>query len=71
MAERLNLAVDDVVELELNGKKIQGAVARPGIPTNSVTITLGYGRTHAGRVSTCARLQRLRTSHLRQSLDLA
>ena len=53
MAERLNLAVDDVVELELNGKKIQGAVwIQAGHPDNSVTITLGYGRTHAGRVGT-------------------
>ena len=53
MAERLNLAVDDVVELELNGKKAQGAVwIQAGHPDNSVTITLGYGRTHAGRVGT-------------------
>jgi len=53
MAERLNLAVDDVVELELNGKKVTGPVwIQAGHPDNSVTITLGYGRTHAGRVGT-------------------
>jgi MoCo/4Fe-4S cofactor protein with predicted Tat translocation signal len=53
MASRLNLSVDDVVELELNGKKIKGPVwIQAGHPDNSVTITLGYGRTHAGRVGT-------------------
>ena len=51
MAERLQLAAKDVVELELNGKKVQGAVwIQAGHPDNSITITLGYGRKHAGRV---------------------
>ncbi|HKV79199.1 MAG TPA: 4Fe-4S dicluster domain-containing protein, partial [Candidatus Sulfotelmatobacter sp.] len=51
MAERLQLAAKDVVELELNGKKIRGAVwIQAGHPDNSVTITLGYGRKRAGRV---------------------
>ena len=51
MAERLHLAAKDVVELELNGKKVQGAVwIQAGHPDNSVTITLGYGRKRAGRV---------------------
>jgi MoCo/4Fe-4S cofactor protein with predicted Tat translocation signal len=51
MAERLQLASKDVVELELNGKKVQGAVwIQAGHPDNSVTITLGYGRKRAGRV---------------------
>jgi len=51
MAERLQLAAKDVVELELNGKKVQGAVwIQAGHPDNSVTITLGYGRKRAGRV---------------------
>jgi MoCo/4Fe-4S cofactor protein with predicted Tat translocation signal len=57
MAQRLNLAVDDVVELELNGggnqRKLTGPVwIQAGHPDNSVTITLGYGRTRAGRVGT-------------------
>src|SRR5438270_381366 len=53
MAQRLSIATEDVVELELNGKKVQGAVwIQAGHPDNSVTITLGYGRTRAGRVGT-------------------
>jgi molybdopterin-containing oxidoreductase family iron-sulfur binding subunit len=53
MAKRLSIATEDVVELELNGKKIQGPVwIQAGHPDNSVTITLGYGRTRAGRVGT-------------------
>jgi MoCo/4Fe-4S cofactor protein with predicted Tat translocation signal len=51
MAERLQLAAKDVVELELNGKKVQGAVwIQAGHPDSSITITLGYGRKRAGRV---------------------
>jgi MoCo/4Fe-4S cofactor protein with predicted Tat translocation signal len=53
MASRLGIASEDVVELELNGKKIQGPVwIQAGHPDNSVTITLGYGRKRAGRVGT-------------------
>ena len=53
MAERLQLASKDVIELELNGKKVKGAVwIQAGHPDNSITITLGYGRTRAGRVGT-------------------
>ncbi|MFZ0731663.1 MAG: TAT-variant-translocated molybdopterin oxidoreductase [Candidatus Sulfotelmatobacter sp.] len=53
MAERLQLAAKDVVELELNGVKANGAVwIQAGHPDNSVTVTLGYGRTRAGRVGT-------------------
>ena len=51
MAERLQLATKDVVELELNGKKVKGAIwIQAGHPDNSVTVTLGYGRRRAGRV---------------------
>ena len=51
--QRLGIATEDVVELELNGKKITGPVwIQAGHPDNSVTITLGYGRTRAGRVGT-------------------
>jgi molybdopterin-containing oxidoreductase family iron-sulfur binding subunit len=53
MAERLQIKVEDVVELELNGRKIQGPVwIQAGHPDNSVTIFLGYGRKRAGRVGT-------------------
>ncbi len=53
MAQEQGIKTEDVVELELNGKKIQGPVwIQAGHPDNSVTITLGYGRTRAGRVGT-------------------
>jgi MoCo/4Fe-4S cofactor protein with predicted Tat translocation signal len=58
MAERLQIKVEDVVELSLGGnggneKKITGPVwVQAGHPDNSVTVTLGYGRTRAGRVGT-------------------
>jgi molybdopterin-containing oxidoreductase family iron-sulfur binding subunit len=51
MAERLKLNFKDVAELEGNGKKVKGAVwIQAGHPDNSITVFLGYGRTHAGRV---------------------
>jgi len=53
MAERLQIKTEDVVELELNGKKVTGPVwIQAGHPDNSVTVTLGYGRKRAGRVGT-------------------
>jgi molybdopterin-containing oxidoreductase family iron-sulfur binding subunit len=53
MAGRLQIKVEDVVELELNGKKVTGPIwIQAGHPDNSVTITLGYGRKRAGRVGT-------------------
>jgi MoCo/4Fe-4S cofactor protein with predicted Tat translocation signal len=53
MAARLQIKVEDVVELELNGKKVTGPVwIQAGHPDNSVTVTLGYGRRRAGRVGT-------------------
>jgi MoCo/4Fe-4S cofactor protein with predicted Tat translocation signal len=53
MAERLGIKTEDVVELELNGKKVTGAVwIQAGHPDNSATVFLGYGRTRAGRVGT-------------------
>jgi MoCo/4Fe-4S cofactor protein with predicted Tat translocation signal len=53
MAERLQIKVEDVVELELNGKKVTGPVwIQPGHPDKSVTVFLGYGRKSAGRVGT-------------------
>ncbi len=53
MGERLQIKTCDVVELELNGRKVTGPVwIQPGVPDNSVTVTLGYGRARAGRVGT-------------------
>jgi molybdopterin-containing oxidoreductase family iron-sulfur binding subunit len=53
MAERLQIATKDVVELELNGKRVKGPVwIQAGHPDNSVTVFLGYGRKRAGRVGT-------------------
>ena len=53
MAQEQGIKTEDIVELELNGKKIKGPVwIQAGHPDNSVTITLGYGRTRAGRVGT-------------------
>src|SRR5437868_7004590 len=55
MAGRMGLEKMDVVELELNGKKVQGSVwIQGGHPDNSVTVFLGYGRTRAGRAGTGA-----------------
>jgi Fe-S-cluster-containing dehydrogenase component len=53
MAGRLQLATKDVVDLEVDGKKVTGAVwIQAGHPDNAVTVTLGYGRKRAGRVGT-------------------
>ena len=54
-ADALKLKTEDVVELELNGKKVEGAVwIQAGHADNSVTVNLGYGRKRAGRVGTGA-----------------
>jgi molybdopterin-containing oxidoreductase family iron-sulfur binding subunit len=53
MAQRMGIATEDVVEIELNGKKVTGPVwIQAGHPDNSITVTLGYGRKRAGRVGT-------------------
>jgi molybdopterin-containing oxidoreductase family iron-sulfur binding subunit len=53
LAERLQIKSKDVVELELNGRKVKGAVwVQAGQPDNTVAVTLGYGRKRAGRVGT-------------------
>jgi molybdopterin-containing oxidoreductase family iron-sulfur binding subunit len=53
MAKDQGLASEDVVELELNGKKVKGAIwIQAGHPDKSITVTLGYGRKRAGRVGT-------------------
>ena len=55
MAQRMQLASEDMVELELNGKKVAAPVwIQAGHPDNSVTVNLGYGRRRAGRAGTGA-----------------
>src|SRR5438128_1081189 len=55
MADRLNLKSEDMVELELQGRKIEAPVwIQAGHPDNSVTVFLGYGRRRAGRAGTGA-----------------
>jgi len=70
-ARRLGLAVSeeygtsDVVELALKGRKVRVAVwITPGQADDTITLHLGYGRTHAGRVGNGAGfdVNRLRTS---------
>ena len=52
---RHGLAEDDIVELSVNGRKVNAPViVAPGHPDNSVTVHLGYGRWAAGRVGTNA-----------------
>jgi molybdopterin-containing oxidoreductase family iron-sulfur binding subunit len=44
-AEKLGLAQNDVVKITVRGQSIEVPVALvPGIPQNTVTLTLGYGR---------------------------
>ena len=53
MADRLGLQKEDVVELELQGKKLTAPVwVQAGHPDNSVSVFLGYGRSRAGRTGT-------------------
>ncbi len=53
LAERLHLANEDVIELAFKGRSVHAPVwIVPGQAENSVTLTLGYGRTAAGNVGT-------------------
>jgi len=52
-AERLGLNTEDIVEIEVNGRKVKGGLWRtPGHPDDAVTVFLGYGRSKSGRVGT-------------------
>jgi MoCo/4Fe-4S cofactor protein with predicted Tat translocation signal len=65
MAERMGIKTEDLVELELNGKKVTAPLwIQVGHPDNSITVFLGYGRRRAGRVGTGAGfdMYHLRTS---------
>jgi MoCo/4Fe-4S cofactor protein with predicted Tat translocation signal len=55
MADREGLKTEDMVTLELNGRKATLPVwIQAGHPDHSVTVFLGYGRTRAGRAGTGA-----------------
>ena len=55
MAARMKLTFKDVVELEFQGKKVNGPIwIQAGHPDNMVTVFLGYGRTRSGRAGTGA-----------------
>ena len=51
LAARLGIASEDEVELSLAGRAVRAAAwIAPGHADGAVTLSLGYGRTHAGRV---------------------
>ncbi len=55
MADRMDIKTEDLVEVELNGRKVTSPVwVQVGHPDNSITVFLGYGRRRAGRVGTGA-----------------
>jgi len=55
LAARAGLKSEDMVTLELGGRKIAAPVwIQAGHPDNSVTVCVGYGRTRAGRAGTGA-----------------
>ncbi len=50
-AKKLGVETNDVISIERNGRKIEAAVfVQPGQADDSITISLGYGRTKVGRV---------------------
>jgi molybdopterin-containing oxidoreductase family iron-sulfur binding subunit len=51
-AKRLGVKFNDLVELDFQGRKLRAAVFEvPGQADDSITLTLGYGRTRGGRVA--------------------
>ena len=53
MAKSLGVADDDLVELTYRGATVKaGVFIQPGMPNESVTVHLGYGRTKGGVVAT-------------------
>jgi MoCo/4Fe-4S cofactor protein with predicted Tat translocation signal len=52
-AERLDLHNEEVVELHYHGRTLRAPVLiLPGHAAGAVTLPLGYGRTHGGRIAT-------------------
>lgn len=53
LAARMGIASEDVVVLRIGGRTLESPVwITPGMPDRSVALSLGHGRTHAGRVGT-------------------
>jgi len=51
-AKKRGLVTGDVVEIDINGRKVKGPIwPMPGHPNDSITVFLGYGRTKGGRVA--------------------
>ena len=52
LAEKLGIAEDDTVNIEVNGVKLSNvpALIQPGQANNTVSLAVGFGRTHAGKV---------------------
>ncbi len=51
-ARRLGIEKQDVVALSFGGRSLEAAAwVEPGLPENTVVLSLGYGRTRAGRVA--------------------
>jgi len=51
-AKKRGLVTGDVVEISVNGRKVNGAIwPQPAHPNDSITVFLGYGRTKGGRVA--------------------
>jgi molybdopterin-containing oxidoreductase family iron-sulfur binding subunit len=54
-AKRLNVANENVVELSVSGRKVRAPIwIVPGHPDESIGVTIGYGRTAAGRLGSKA-----------------
>jgi len=54
-AAKLTVANDDVVELSVSGRRVSAPIlVVPGQPDDSIGVTLGYGRTRAGRLGSNA-----------------
>jgi MoCo/4Fe-4S cofactor protein with predicted Tat translocation signal len=50
-AKKQGLETGDIIEIDVQGRKVNGPIwPQPGHPDNSITVFLGYGRTHCGRV---------------------
>jgi len=51
-AKKRGLATGDVIEIDVNGRKVNGPIwPQPGHPNDAITVFLGYGRTKGGRVA--------------------
>ncbi|HYI96925.1 MAG TPA: TAT-variant-translocated molybdopterin oxidoreductase [Bryobacteraceae bacterium] len=50
-ARKLAVAMGDVIAIERNGRKVEGAVMiQPGLADDTIVIPVGYGRTKVGQV---------------------